>query len=113
MALRKPTKPVKGPMDSLPLWEDQEFAQEFPNVHAFLYDDQYEDGKPRLRGTITISVRNGVLSMALNDNDNQRTLWVNQPTWAEAWEMAERSVADDNSDWKARIQTAPSQKTPF
>jgi len=113
VALRKPKTPVKNPLDSLPPWVDQEFAQEFPNLHAFLFDDAYEDGKPRLRGTMNVSVRNGVLSIALNDNDNQRTLWINMGTWAEAIFMANQSVCNDNADWKAKSALGPVQKTPF
>lgn len=113
MAIKKPGDTLKKLLDSMPEWRDQEFAQEFPNVHAFLYDTEYEDGSPRLPGTITIACRNGCLSMALNDNGNNRTLWINQPTWAEMMEMAERSVCDDNADWKAKKVTNHSQKPPF
>jgi len=113
MALRKPTDPIRDPMGDLPQWLDQEFAQEYPDLHAFLLDTTYEDGKPRLPGTMAISVKGGVLAIALNDNDNNRTAWINMGTWAEGIFMANQAICSAETDWKARKTTFGGQKPPF
>jgi len=113
MGLKRPLNDAQKAMQDRPLLDDQEFAMEFPNLLAFMNDVKYDDGSTRLPGSINAFMRFGVLTLALNDNDNRRTAYVNAPTWAEAWAMAEMAIVDDSTDWKTKPQSPPQQKPPF
>lgn len=113
MALKKPSTPIKSPLDNLPQWEDVEFRTDFPFLHAFLYDTEYEGGEPRMPGTVVVCCKNGVLSLILNDNQEQRTAFVNCGTWAEAWFTANEAIGSDRTEWKGKRPTDMGKKVPF
>lgn len=113
MALKKPSTGVGKSLADMPLWEDPNFLDEYPHLHAFLRDTRYDDGSARLPGTMSLFVKNDVLSVALNDNDNKRTAFINARTFAELMFMANEAICAEGTDWKVRLQPASDKKIPF
>ena len=92
-------------LDSVPkpmanAWNHEEDKHDFPNIFGFLTETKYDDGKPRVTGSISIWTQLGVLKASISDKDNKRVCYVEALSLHELIEMIERTICDDNTDWK-------------
>jgi len=113
MGLKKPDCQLTKLLASMPLWDDKDFDTDFPNIKAFLCDSTYIGGATRIPGTIVAYSKGGALTLAINDNDNKRTAYINAASWAEAWAMAEMAICADDTDWKVKRVGQVGQTPPY
>ena len=106
MAFKRPdssSKPKPSPKE----WNDPGDKQDYPNLYSFLHDNMYDDGKPRVTGSMSIFTKMGCLRASLNDKDLNRVCYIEALTIAELWELAERAIGDDSTEWIASSRTTP------
>ena len=101
--LNTPVKPMAN------AWNDAADRADYPNVFGFLTETTYDDGKPRMTGSISIFTQLGVLKASVSDRDNKRNFYVEALTLHELIGMIEQGICDDNTEWRNQ---QPFQKTP-
>lgn len=113
MAIKK-RPPPNGPGISLgDAWDDESFRVDYPNIYSFLMDTKYEDGSPRVQGSISIFVSGYSLKFAVNDKDRGLVAFVNSPTFFELMTIVDDGIRDDSLDWKATAKPQPGKVPPF
>jgi len=85
-----------------PIFSDADFALTHPALHGYLSDNQYASGEPRLTATLTIFVDGGVLKCCVNDRDNNRSGFVEAPTWMGLLMQIEINLSEDVMEWKVK-----------
>jgi len=106
MALKKP-KPDDTPKPMANAWKDPGDKVDNPNIFAFMTDTKYDDGSPRMAGSISIFTQIGVLKACVSDKDNKRVCFVEAPSLAELFGLIELAICDDCTEWKAQAQRPP------
>lgn len=97
--MKKPTYEVKkGALCSPSI--DPEMREKFPTLVEHLGDEAWEDGSTRETSTITIFLENGMVKMALNDRDGQRSLYITCSRWKDAMNALEKAAAAPSADWR-------------
>jgi len=91
-------------------WSDPGDKSDFPNIFGFLTETKYDDGSPRMTGSFSVWTQLGVLKASISDKDNQRVAYVEALTLHELIETIERTICDDNTDWKGQ---KPYNKPPY
>jgi len=71
-----------------------------PNVHEWLTETQWHDGKPRKSTTLMVVVENGRWKCWVHDRDARRSAWVTADAWEALWVVLERSLKDDDLEWR-------------
>jgi len=94
-------------------WTDPEFWDQYPSIHAFMFDVQYEGGERRIPGGIGLYTKLGVLSASVYDNDRGCVAYVNATTFSELLFKIEEGICNDNLDWKGKSGQNHAQKPPF
>jgi len=99
MAMKKPTvnAPVRKPEA---MWNDKGDMMDYPNIYQFMMDLKYDDGSPRVPGSISFFTHLGVLKACINDKDNARTAFVEALTIHELWTKCDMAIADGCTEWK-------------
>lgn len=82
---------------------DPTFQSDYPVLWQFLTVKTL-DGQPRETSTLTLTVENGTWKAALNDRQNQQSLWVSSSNQAELLSTLELALQDDIQDWRAWTQ---------
>lgn len=70
----KRISPDELPTDATPI-QDPEFTLRYTTLLEFLTLDQYDDGKPRVRGSMTVFCNEGQFKGCLNDKDSATSLF--------------------------------------
>jgi len=113
MGLIKRHLPLDAARADMKDWVDPEFAREYPSIMAFLKDTTYADGSSRLPGTISLFVKGGCLTFAVNDNDRGGSAFVNCHTVNEALDVIEQGILNDSLDWKLKKPANVKGPIPF
>lgn len=71
-----------------------------PTVHEWLTETQWDDGKPRKTTTLMVVVENGRWKLWVHDRDSKKSAWVTADAWEALWEVLERSLKDDDLEWR-------------
>lgn len=101
MALRRPSSPSKdAKVPTCPI--DPAFQQDFPTLAAYLGDDVWEDGSPRLRSTLIVFAEDDLYKMCLTDKDSDQTLWVASKTMWGLLGAMEGRLNDPDAEWRKR-----------
>ena len=80
---------------------DESFATEYPTITGYLCDAAYEDGTPRRPSALSLFCEDGCLKLALNDKDNERSLYVASDSLEGALATLEKALLTDNQPWRA------------
>jgi len=97
--LKKPTdKTLTKPKEAK--WEDKVFNGQYPNLSAFLSQQEWEDGSTRQTGTMIIFVQDGQLKMCISDRDGQKNAFITAPTLQLLYDLAEMGLDDNALDWR-------------
>jgi len=97
-----------------PVWGDDEFLQDHPNLADHLRSVKYEDGVARQTSTLMLFSDNGTLKLCLNDRDNARSVFVSGQNIMEAFELLEKGLRESSLDWKMKGNRPGGQGyTPF
>lgn len=79
--------------------EDKEFAKRWPAIHEFVVLDTL-DGAARETSTVTLSREGNVFKAALNDRDQEQSLFVSSDTLFAALDALEAALTSDMADWR-------------
>lgn len=79
-----------------------QWAKEHPALWEYLTTEEYPDGSPRERSMLCFFVENGVFKGALQDRDQQQSLWASSDALESLVEALEaKCAAGDASEWRA------------
>jgi len=106
MGLKKPSADA-APKPMANAWKDKADIADNPNIYAFLTDTKYDDGSPRMTGSISFFTQIGVLKACVSDKDNKRVFFVEALSLCELMGMIEMGICDDSTEWKAQAQKPP------
>ena len=81
-----------------------------PRVCEVLFDDKYEDGKPRKRGSLLIFADGPVMKALLLDKDVGEQLWSVGETLEAAIMAMEESLETGSAAW-TRSAVSPQKRT--
>lgn len=113
MALPRRLAPVgMGAAVGIP-WEDNQFKEDYPALHSFLFDTRYSDGTSRLQGSISFFVQGYSLKVAINDKDRGCVAFLNAGTFLELLTMIDDGIRDDKLEWKGGSKPQPEKIPPF
>jgi len=102
MGLRKPfVGGAVSPEALVP--NDPGSKADFPSLFAYLSDDQWEDGSPRMRSTLIIFCEGDTFKACLTDKDNDLTLWAASRTLVDLFGSLEGRLGDPEADWRKRV----------
>lgn len=102
------------PAQPLPeAFNDPLMEGDLPSLYCFLRDTQYEGGKDRIPGSLSIFVHQGALKMAVNDKDRGLVAFVTAPTWGELLQLVNDGICDDCLEWKPANKSTPQGKIPY
>lgn len=99
---------AESPLKPMPnAWNDPVDKADNPNIFAFLTELKYDDGKPRLTGSISIFTQLGVLKASISDKDAQQVAYIEAPSLMELFALIERAICDGSTEWKASARRVP------
>jgi len=93
-----------------PSGEGKVWAETYPALYEYLTSDEYEPGKARITSTLNISLSEGMIKLALNDRDNERTLWVSGASVPDALEALEALLASGGGEWRVNKPWTPPKR---
>lgn len=85
---------------------DDDLLSPYPGVCDFLGQDQWEDGSPRVTGSLTLFLDDGRLKACVSDKDGHRILFVTGSTLAAILDAVEVAVVSGEGDWRPVRQPA-------
>lgn len=80
---------------------DATFMKDYPSIAAYLSDPVWDDGTPRELSTLSISVDDGQIRLALNDKDGRQSAYTNALSVKDAFKALEQALAKDLITWRA------------
>lgn len=110
MALARPdwspkTKGRVRDLPPLPEWRP------WPTLWAYLTDEEYSDGSPRERSTLTFFIEDGQPKACLSDRQEDRTLWVSASSLQDLIVRLEALLATGKAEWRdSRVGKKGGQK---
>jgi len=99
--LKRPNPGEQFKKDDLP-FVDHGFEADYPTLAEYLTADRWDDGKPRTTSTILIFLDGKALKVCLNDRDNNRSVFVSDPTFAGALLKLELGLLQNSLEWRSR-----------
>lgn len=90
-----------------PSGEGKAWADKYPALWEYLTRTEYEGGAARTTATLNLSLSEGLIKAALNDRDNERTLWVSGPSIPEVLAALEELLASDKGEWRVNKPWTP------
>ncbi len=78
----------------------QLMRETLPGLGAFLGETSWDDGSPRLPGSLTLFCEDGVLKCCLSDKDLERIVFVSVDAWEGFWETLSARIERDAFEWR-------------
>lgn len=91
---------VVGRGDLLFVAEDRELEQRMPGLFEFLSLARWDDGSPRVPGTVLLMAQDGVYKAWLNDRDCDRSAFLSAPGIAELLLSVNDHLVADTVPWR-------------
>lgn len=88
------------------------WAAGYPSLVSFMFDDAYDDGKRRLRGTVSLSSEGDQVRIALNCKDTQSFAFLTASDLSTAFAAADVALADDTLHWRRSQPFSASRGKP-
>lgn len=79
---------------------DEVWNKKFPTIAMYLCDDAWEDGTAREPSSLAVTVRDGMIQLALNDKDLKQSLYTSAGSFAEAMVLMEKALAMGVEAWR-------------
>lgn len=73
----------------------------FPLLWEFLCRAAWDDGAPRLTGTVLVFVDGGALKARLSDRDASQVCFVSGPSWLDVLAACEGALEPGGGEWRA------------
>jgi len=99
MAFKRPI-PSSAPKPMPNAWTDKGDKSDYPNIFAFLTETVYDDGKPRMTGSISLFTQLGVLKASVSDKDNKRVCYLEASNLMELIQLIDMSICAEDTVWK-------------
>jgi len=99
MAMKRPTDNPKEKAGSKVV--DEVLRGWLPDLHEFLTENQWDDGKARKTGTMMILTQDGVWKAWIHDTDLRVSGWVSAESWESLLETVNRGFGENSISWKA------------
>lgn len=71
-----------------------------PTLLEYLRDEQYADGTPRERATLTVFVEGGLCKVCLNDRQEGATAWASAGSLEDVLSLLEDRLAKGSAEWR-------------
>jgi hypothetical protein len=97
--MQKPTKPEavrSGPA----VFPDDTWLKKYPVLCNYLLDDRWDDGTSREPSALSLSVRDGMIALALNDKALKQSLYTQAGTVVAALALMEGALKDGTGMWR-------------
>ncbi len=78
-----------------------DWGTRLPAITEFLTAIVWDDGTPRLRGSLILFSEEGLWKLCLSDKDSGRVAFVTAQTPVEVFGAAEKGLAAGSLDWRA------------
>jgi len=79
---------------------DAQFASKYPMLTSHLVDEKWDDGTARTPSTFSLSVKDGVWQLGINDKSLKQSLYTSGPSLNACLQLAEKAIADGTSAWR-------------
>jgi hypothetical protein len=80
--------------------EDSEFVERFSDLSAFLMDETWDDGSPRVTGTLFVFASGTVWKVMLKCRDTNRTAFLTANTLLGLWAALDEALSAGRMDWR-------------
>lgn len=80
---------------------DADFLRKWPSIAEYLTCTVWEGGKARLPSTLTVSMAEGMVQIALNDKDLSRSVYTTAGTLEEALDLLDGTLHEGHVPWRA------------
>lgn len=98
--MKKPVKDGAAPRVSVGVCSDEQFCKRYPTIVTYLTDDQWDDKTAREVSVLSVSVRDGLIALALNDKECKQSLYTQAETLGEALKLLEGCLVDGSGVWR-------------
>jgi len=99
MAMQRPKDSPKEQAGKQVL--DEVVKEVWPDLHDFLTEMTWTDGKKRITGTVLIFCEDGLWKARLNDRDSKVTGWVSGEAYEGMMEAVDRALGQGTIQWRA------------
>ena len=72
-----------------------------PELHAFLTEMTWDDGKKRVTGTVMISTEDGLWKAWVHCRDAKVSGWISGESWEGLLESVNRALGSNSIQWRA------------
>jgi len=100
MLKRAHGKSLNGSSEQLSATSAGPWQKEFPALTEFVLQSKWEDGKPRITGTVMFFVEDGRWKAWLHDRDQGLTAFVAGETLSQMMTAADSCISADSGDWR-------------
>lgn len=87
---------------------DMEFRTSYPALAEYLTCEQYPDGTPRQKATLSVFHEDGVFKMCINERDQGLVLFVAEERYSVLLEALELVLQEDRPPWRKSKGKGPS-----
>lgn len=79
---------------------DEKLTKRYPTVVEHLSTDRWDDGTVREPSSVAVSLRDGMIQVALNDKDGKRSMYTTAGSLEEALGLLERALVSGAGEWR-------------
>lgn len=97
--MKKPT-PAEKKRASIEGIADDGFAKAHPKIVEYLITVEWEDGSAREPSALSVTIRDGMVNVALNDKALKQSMYSTAGTLKEALKLLEGALKDELGAWR-------------
>lgn len=86
--------------DSKIMFDDAEFAEQYPTLFAFMARETADDGKPRQTSTLLLIVEQGGVKGCLKERDHDVSLWTTASSILGVFAGIEKALNETPVAWR-------------
>lgn len=79
---------------------DATFSKQYPTITQFLSDVAWDDGTKREPSSLGVTVRDGLVQLAMNDKDAKQSMYTSAGSLTEALKLMEKALAGGLDAWR-------------
>jgi hypothetical protein len=79
---------------------DAQWASKYPHICEYLSSAVWEDGSAREPSALSVSIRDGMIALALNDKELKQSMYTQAGSVAEALKLMEGALAGGIEAWR-------------
>ena len=79
---------------------DDLFVKKLPSIMEYLVTEQWDDGSPREASALSVTIKDGLIQVALNDKAMKQSLYTSAATLQDALKLMEGCLRDGKAPWR-------------